>query len=508
MSIAFRAAASVNSGGTIASDRTVSRPAGTVQDDLLIATVVLGSTATITAPSGFTLVRQQTSGSNFRIATYIKFAGASEPSSYTFTFSASSQAAIIMAAYSGVGSVDADGISVQTGTTITAPSVTTTGPNRVVLAMFGIRGNSSISTPSGTTSRHANVSVSNISMRLVDFSVASAGASGAKSATASESAVNGGHQIALREPNNPPHAPTVTSPAPGQTLPRAEPNRITADFNDPDPGDSSSRFRGEVRLSGETTPYYSWNDETPNRFHDIPANELTLGGNELRTWYHDAAGEEGAKSDWVPFTVANRPGPPTIVDPVNGATIGTQEYLVQISASELEAARYQIVGDNDGVPDYDDVYEDVIVNSASSRSRLLPFPDNGVYRWIRVWRLLNGLWSAEAAEHRNPVSWVAPATPTGTATPGDGIITVQASHPTPEGDEPAVVEMHVWRRTADESPSEDRQTPKGAGVRLREGSGLAPSATFVDRVPSSGIVYDHRIQAVGDNGVSSFSDWF
>src|SRR5690606_16405594 len=102
-----------------------------------------------------------------------------------------------------------------------------------------------------------------------------AGATGTRTATGS-SGLHASWALVFNA-NQPPHAPIVTSPATGQTWARNEPNTVAATFSDPDPGDSPSRMVGQVRLAGETEPYYSWDVESPNTTHVIPANELTLG---------------------------------------------------------------------------------------------------------------------------------------------------------------------------------------------------------------------------------------
>src|SRR5205823_4746647 len=76
--------------GTAGTNLTIGRPPGTAVNDVLIAAVgVRPSTTTITAPTGWTLVRRvDNNGPNTNsIAVYRKVASGSEPTSYSWTLS-------------------------------------------------------------------------------------------------------------------------------------------------------------------------------------------------------------------------------------------------------------------------------------------------------------------------------------------------------------------------------------------------------------------------------------
>jgi RHS repeat-associated protein len=102
--IAFRSAASagVDTGVT---SLTINKPSGTAQNDVMIASIaVRPSSASITPPSGWTLVSRedQNTGTTNSLAVYRKVAGASEPADYTWTFSTSTGAAGGIQSFSGV----------------------------------------------------------------------------------------------------------------------------------------------------------------------------------------------------------------------------------------------------------------------------------------------------------------------------------------------------------------------------------------------------------------------
>ncbi len=132
--IAFRSAASAGAAsGTLS--LAINKPAGTVQNDAMVASItVRPSSAAVTPPSGWTLVRRvdNTSGSTNSPLTYVKVAGASEPSSYTWSFSSSYGSAGGIQSFSGVDTtspVDThDGQATPSSLSHSTPSIT---PNMV-----------------------------------------------------------------------------------------------------------------------------------------------------------------------------------------------------------------------------------------------------------------------------------------------------------------------------------------------------------------------------------------
>ena len=134
--VAFRSATFAQNGGN-ANTLVVGRPTGLDPDDVLLAVVTVRGSATITAPSGWTLVRTDNSGTTLRQSVYWRRAEGA-PSSFTFRFSGRVPASGGVVAYEGVDTVGAPTpIDVHHGrattsstTSIVAPSVTTTLPGR------------------------------------------------------------------------------------------------------------------------------------------------------------------------------------------------------------------------------------------------------------------------------------------------------------------------------------------------------------------------------------------
>jgi hypothetical protein len=140
----YRSTATAVSGST--TSLVINKPAGTVQGDVLVATIGVYD-ATISTPSGWTLapgcpVDTIVSGTTHRrLYVFHKVAGASEPASYSFAISVATQVSGGIAAYSGMdpaaymnasntGKAEADGTTVSTG------SITPTVDNCTVVSVF------------------------------------------------------------------------------------------------------------------------------------------------------------------------------------------------------------------------------------------------------------------------------------------------------------------------------------------------------------------------------------
>lgn len=130
---------------------TIAKPAGTTTDDVMVASIaVRPSDTTISAPSGWTLVRrtEQTSGGvstdpgGESLLTYYKAAGASEPTSYTWYFFNPEESGGGMAggilSFSGVDTaspVNAEGGNTTGNSyTHTANAITTTVANAMLVS--------------------------------------------------------------------------------------------------------------------------------------------------------------------------------------------------------------------------------------------------------------------------------------------------------------------------------------------------------------------------------------
>lgn len=124
---------------------TIARPATTVENDVMVAAIgVSANTPTITAPAGWTLVRQMNNSAvnaNSQ-AIFIKVATAAEPFSYSWALSASAGSVGGIQTYYNVdisNPVDAEnGQTTASSLTHTAPTITSTVANTMLVGHYTI----------------------------------------------------------------------------------------------------------------------------------------------------------------------------------------------------------------------------------------------------------------------------------------------------------------------------------------------------------------------------------
>jgi trimeric autotransporter adhesin len=164
-SISFTSSSTNDNGaGSISPNAlTISKPGTVAQNDVMLAqiTYAIGSGVNVTAPSGWNLIRTDTSGSNpnnIGQRVYYKVAGASEPASYTWTLNNSPRKATGgISVYRGVDTTNpvvGDNGGIGTSNTPTAPSVTTTARTTQVARLFGTLANTTLSTPTNASERY------------------------------------------------------------------------------------------------------------------------------------------------------------------------------------------------------------------------------------------------------------------------------------------------------------------------------------------------------------------
>ncbi|HXF66699.1 MAG TPA: DUF6701 domain-containing protein [Burkholderiales bacterium] len=190
---------------------TIAKPAGTLANDVLVAAIGLRPpTATIAPPAGWTLVRRldNAAGSPNSLAVYIRVAGASEPASYTWNLSGFTHAVGGIQAFSGADTaspIDVEnGQTTASGLTHATPSVTTTVANAMLVTAHTFSSSATWTPPAGMTEAY-DVAVPSPPAAVGQALEGAwqvqplAGATGAKTATASNDADTGNaHILALR----------------------------------------------------------------------------------------------------------------------------------------------------------------------------------------------------------------------------------------------------------------------------------------------------------------------
>ncbi|MGD8476027.1 MAG: hypothetical protein PVH05_05530 [Burkholderiales bacterium] len=178
--------------------------------DLLITFVSLrgGSTQTIAAPAGWTLVRRDDIGM-FSQAVYWRYALGSDPgSAHSWSGWSSERAVAAMLVYRGVSAVNpidvSGGQTTVSSKTITAPSVNASSVDPLLVLAFGIASpGTNIAVPGGGSTRRveglsAGSGSNGLTLDVVDRPMTGTGATGAFTGNANKTADNIGQIIVIR----------------------------------------------------------------------------------------------------------------------------------------------------------------------------------------------------------------------------------------------------------------------------------------------------------------------
>ena len=192
----------------------VTKPAGTVSGDYMIATVGAAGNGTETVPSGWTLLAQNTAGQSQKV--YGKLAGGSEPASYSWTsagFCAGPSSIVVsIDTYTGVDPAQpiTTGASTNYSSTASMPAPNDTaleaGSMRISSAA-AYRNNSTLTTTSWSTLTSAtsrNIVNGSVSINVASaYQAQGAGATASSTATESQTISNG---LAFTAVLRPPHS--------------------------------------------------------------------------------------------------------------------------------------------------------------------------------------------------------------------------------------------------------------------------------------------------------------
>lgn len=192
--ISVSGAKSVSTGSSLANSLTITPIASALRADLLVAQLTLDDrTASVTMPSGWTEITSiAQSGAGIQQRIYWTIRSNTEPAGYTWTFSKSVRAALILVDVTGVDTNQAINASVGAGgegSTIVAPEVSATYPNGMLLAFFGTSGAATAIAPQASMIVPTNGKASAVSggsgvqLALAYEQISSAGFTGVRTAT-------------------------------------------------------------------------------------------------------------------------------------------------------------------------------------------------------------------------------------------------------------------------------------------------------------------------------------
>lgn len=128
---------SATTGSSATNSATVNKPTGVVAGNLLVAIISTNTDATIPAQTGWTQIDQVGSAAGALLGAFYKIAGASEPTSYTFSGTASTSTSAIIAAFTSFDTTTpfdiVDSTFTGTGTSLSLGPVTTVTDQAYVL---------------------------------------------------------------------------------------------------------------------------------------------------------------------------------------------------------------------------------------------------------------------------------------------------------------------------------------------------------------------------------------
>lgn len=258
-------------------------------------------------------------------------------------------------------------------------------------------------------------------------------------------------------------------------------------YSDPDPSDDQSSYQLQIIDAATGTIVYDTGKVASiSSSHTLPAGTLVNNKQyqwRVKTW--DNIDTEGAWSDYATFYTSAKPSV-TITNLTEGETIITSSLTVQWSMSDPESegqSAYQIK-----LTDMSDtvLYDTGKVIDSVSRSRTLGYElkNNTDYK-VKI-----SVWDGKDVKSEEQVisihvSFTPPAEPNVTTTRNNASITINIEHPTPVDPQPTVIYSDVFRRK------------QGESNWMRIATGVQNS--FTDYTPASGIVYEYKVRAWGDN---------
>jgi hypothetical protein len=300
-----------NGSGAGRLDITINRPAGTSAGQVMLASIVISDDdPAFTAPAGWTLVRQDTIKDMLRQAIYVKAAGASEPASYTWTVPSARRIAGGITTFDGIDvthPVDAvAGSTNGASTSVSAPGITTTVPNTILVQLAAVVSGGTFAPPGGMTEGWEAAAPGSSTRKNTVGAVASesyalqpaAGSTGSRTASVSTAGRSIGVLLALRPipaPDTTPPNTTIAS-GPSGTTTNAFAN-FTFSANEP------STFLCQVDGAGAAEPCSSpWT-----------VTNLSAGNHTFAVWATDTRGNADPTPATRSWTISPGSADPNLI---------------------------------------------------------------------------------------------------------------------------------------------------------------------------------------------------
>lgn len=278
--------------------------------------------------------------------------------------------------------------------------------------------------------------------------------------------------------NLPPTQPTNLYPASG-SYDRAVVIRLGWQFNDPNAGDTQSKF--DLMYSPDAVTWTTVTQSTNLNYWDAPANTFTHGILYWKVRTYDQLNVVGVYSNQVSFTAGDKPATPIITAPT--ASVAVSRPVVQWSSVGQVDYQVQVLNTFSAV-----IWDSTDVISTNKAVTVGVDLANSTNYTIKV-RIKNsdGVWS-DWATLGITVSYTPPATPTLTVISGVGHIDITITNPVPSGSQPTVTGNDVYRRES------------GTTLWTRITANVPQNSIYSDYAVASAQTYEYKVTAIGSNG--------
>lgn len=450
-----------------ATSMAVTMPSGYLEDDVLLVTIETSNVSENglpTAPTDWLMLDSNDYTFNTNVRSFYKYATGSEGGAVAFPLPPPAEEGAVRtgeyvcttvayrdaADYPNNVAMNASGAAVANWT---SPTYSAVVPSRVV-SMWGTGdrgGVSGLSADGSSTNRSANLTTNY--PFVLDRLSGPGTTSGTTLTRVSGSSANnffaGAITIGLRPANSAPYAPTLVTPASGQTIAVGATNRFYWTFNDPDfdlaRAEGQSKYEIRYRVVGAP----SWTTLTPspttNQYHDFAGATFTTATNyEWQVRCYDLAVEVGPWSSSGFFTGGTAPATPTIDSPTLNEEMDAMETLAWTGGTKT-AYQYRKVADNGGSPDTSIVYfNSGTVPDPAATTAPLTFPVNNRFEHVQLREFDGTLWS-DWASVRVEASYTPPPAPVVTLSTDASTanLVINWETPAPVGDQPTPTYVQI-----------------------------------------------------------------
>lgn len=292
----------------------------------------------------------------------------------------------------------------------------------------------------------------------------------------------------------PPYAPLL---APRDAFDATEDAIFRWTFSDPNPGDSQSAYQLLIKRASDGAVVYDTGKVTSSaQQHTLPGGTLQNGVQyrwSVRTW--DSLDQAGPYATEHSFLTSAKPTV-TITDPAtDGAVIGTPSHTMQWSMSDPESkgqSAYQVVL-KDGSGNV--VHDSGKVQSMTARAYTLQNLQNNTSYTVELTVWDGDGVASNVVTRTFHVQYTPPPTPDVSVEALEAWVRITiANHNA--GAEVQATSNDVYRRMVGEA---------GNGIRIA--TNVPVDGVMYDYAVASGVAYEYRVVAIGENGTTAASAW-